>query len=158
MKKYIVVSICGLAVLVALLFIGKAIVGSMVKDFGQVCIRVEDGWTGKPIEGARVVIPESGIIVYTQDDGRTDVLSIEVINNSAIGNPKQTWGDATILIYHEDYIDYALFHFRVLPGEVRDPTLLIFPKDPSGNEPFTLVEAPDQGWVGQLMDIWREAE
>jgi hypothetical protein len=132
--------------------------GTAPLHFGHIEPMVKDGFTETPLEGAVIVIPETGQRFYTGADGRTASIRISIPFDSRFEKtlPKP-WGEVTLLVYLEGYIDYALFSVHVWENQARKgPVILLFPEVPgSASEPFVIVEGPHRMWVTGLLDKYR---
>ena len=125
---------------------------------GSLEVTVVDGFTEQPIEGARVVVPETGQSVLTNAQGKSGVLTAPIRRDENYEDilPK-SWGEITLLIYCQGYIDCAIFHVNIAQDKTRQgPTVLLFPLDADGsNQPFTLIESPNRQWVQELLRKYR---
>jgi len=120
---------------------------------------VVDGYSEMPLENATVVIPETGERYVTDENGKTPVIEVPILEDTHFSSIlKKPWGEITLLIYKEGYIEYALFHTQVWENQVRSgPKILLFPKDSEGsNEPFSLIEGPHRLWVNELVEKYRK--
>lgn len=122
---------------------------------------VVDGFTEDPIAGAQVVVPELNMYFPTGKDGMTAPIKVPVRADSNFEriNPK-TWGEITLIVYKENYIEYVLLNAQVSENEVRKgPMILLFPISVGGrNQPFALIESPHDEWVSDLVDKYRKDE
>lgn len=127
---------------------------------GSLIVTVVNGFTEQPIQGARVVIPEAGQSAVTNAQGKTGTLTAPINRDETYENilPK-SWGEITLLIYCEGYIDCAIFHVNIAQDKTRQgPKVLLFPLDADGsNQPFTLIESPDRRWVQELLTKYRSS-
>lgn len=127
---------------------------------GSIIVFVEDGSTKKPIQNACVAIPETAQSCYTDESGKTGPIRVPIIEDAGFTDilPKP-WGEITLLIYKEGYVDCAIFHVNIWENQMRNgPTVLLFPLSPDdSNQPFTLTEGPNRLWVRQLLDRYRPA-
>lgn len=122
------------------------------KAYGQMRVRVLDGFTDRPIEGASVTVPETGGRYHTCADGRTEAFSLPVIRDAEYDRllPSDE-GRATLLVTAEGYTPYLLLYARVKEGVCRELDVLLFPAD--GSLPvFTVIEAPDGSWCERLAE------
>lgn len=134
----------------------SAAVSLPLPETARLRVHVADGRDDAPIEGAAVVIPETGDCVYTDADGSTEIIYLPV-NTDAVyeGIYKKPWGEVSLLVYKQGYADYALFHLMIEPNALRDgPVVLLFPKE-AGKLPYSLTEGPAQEWVDGLLDKFR---
>ncbi|HZJ82778.1 MAG TPA: hypothetical protein VFD57_03105 [Clostridia bacterium] len=120
--------------------------------------QVVDGYTEQPIEGAMVVIPEIDGSYRTNEQGYTPNIPIPVTADEHFENihPK-TWGETTLIVYKEGYIEYVLFHINVWESQNRQgPKVLLFPqKSKQLDQPMSIVEGPHQLWVNSLVEKYR---
>jgi hypothetical protein len=125
---------------------------------GSIMVFVKDGFSEKPLPGAEVIIVEDGKSYSTDSEGKTPIISVPILQDPSYRSilPKP-WGEITLLIYKEGYIDCAIFHVNVMEKQTRHgPTVLLFPLDNDGtNQPFVLTEGPNPSWTKQLLDQYR---
>ena len=123
------------------------------QDTGSISIRVLDGWTEAPIAHARVVIPETGSVLETDDSGRTALISVPVVPDAHFQRIlPQDWGTVTVLVYAEGYYACALYHARVTADTARENLpVRLFPQDGTLDVPFSVIEAPDDDWVAEML-------
>jgi hypothetical protein len=132
---------------------------TQVAPTGSIIVYVKDGTTDEPLESARVAIPEMGQSFLTDRNGSTGTIRAPVREDAAFEDilPKP-WGEITLLVYKQGYIDCAIFHVNIWENQTRNgPTVLLFPTSPDeSNDPFTLTEGPNRLWVKQLLDKYRQ--
>lgn len=126
--------------------------------FGYIQPQVVDGFNEKPIEGARIVIPELNKKFITNAEGFTSSIKVPIIEDTHYKNicPKP-WGEVTLIVYKEGYMDYVLFHTHIWENQTRQgPKILLFPT-PSGerNQPMAIVESPHRLWTTELVEKYR---
>lgn len=125
---------------------------------GSIIVFVEDGSTKKPLRGACVSIPETGKNYFTDENGKTETIRAPIVEDTNYSNilPKP-WGEITLLVYKQGYVDCAIFHVNIYENQTRSgPTVLLFPVTPDvGDQPFTLTEGPNRLWVNELLDKYR---
>lgn len=129
-----------------------------VAPTGSIILFVEDGSTKKPIGYARVVIPEMGQAFTTDENGKTETIRVPIVEDAAFkGILPKPWGEITLLVYKEGYVECAIFHVNVWENQTRNgPTVLLFPVSPSeSTDPFTLTEGPNRLWVKELLDRYK---
>ena len=132
--------------------------GAEPKYFGYIQPKVVDGFSEEPLEGAVVVIPETGQKFITASDGLTAVIKVPIEEDvHYAGIAPKPWSEITLIVYKEDYIEYVLCHTHVWENQTRKgPAILLFPKvDGEENEPFSVVEGPHRLWVRDLVDKFR---
>ena len=128
--------------------------GCMPIDSGSLSVCVLDGWSEQPIEGARVVIPETGDVTDTDAAGKTELLTVPVLyDRHFAGILPQPWGTVTVLVYADGYYALALYGVQIQKDVCRsDITVRLFPGDGSmGDTPFQLVESHDSAWVSEML-------
>lgn len=126
--------------------------------FGYIQPQVVDGFSEEPIEGAMVVIPETGQKFVTSKDGLTAVIKIPIEEDEHFkGIAPKPWGEATVIVYKEGYIEYVLLNTHVWENQSRKgPKILLFPVvQGERNEPFAVVEGPHRIWVHDLVEKFR---
>lgn len=118
---------------------------------GAVRVRALDGYSGRPLEGACVTVPETGGRFTTDATGLTELMTLPVIKDSEYEEllPCPS-GRITLLVSADGYTPYLLLYARVREGETRTIDALLFPADGS-LDVFTVIEAPDESWCEQLM-------
>lgn len=123
---------------------------------GRMRVRVVDGMTDTPIEGAVVVLPETGGRYYTGADGLTEVITLPCLPDERHSALLETGeGRTTVIVYAEGYAPYLLLYARVLPGKEREtPTVYMFADD--GTLPvFEVIEAPPMEWAERVVERYR---
>lgn len=123
-------------------------------ETGGLSVCVVDGWEDRPIEGARVVIAETGAVCMTDAAGRTEKFTVPILRDRHFANIlPQEWGTVTVLVYADGYYACALYQVRVDEGRVReDLSVRLFPGDGTmDGMPFLLVESPDSEWTAELL-------
>lgn len=132
--------------------------GSNPRYYGFIQPQVVDGFSEEPIEGATVVIPEISQRFETAKDGCTAMIQVPIEEDQHFESiaPKP-WGEITIIVYKEEYIDYVLFNTHVWESQTRKgPKIMLFPKaEGDKNEPFAVVEGPHRIWVKELVEKFR---
>lgn len=131
---------------------------AFTRHYGYIQPQVLDGFTEEPIEGAVVVIPETGQQFITSDDGQTATIKIPVMEDQHFaGFAPKPWSEVTLIVYKEGYLEYVLFHTHVWENQTRKgPRILLFPKtEGQDDEPFSIVESPHRIWVKDLVDKFR---
>ena len=125
---------------------------------GSIIVFVEDGNTKKPLKNACVAIPETGSVFRTDENGKTNSIRVPIVEDSEYKDIlRKPWGEITLLVYQQGYVDCAIFHVSVWENQTRNgPTVLLFPiAAGESNQPFTLTEGPQRLWVDQLLDQFR---
>ena len=118
---------------------------------GRLTVRVLDGFTERPIEGARVTVPEAGVSLLTDACGETESMRVPVISDGEYDRllPSPS-GRATLIVTAPGYTPYLLLYARIAPESGRRIDALLFPADGS-MDVFPVIEAPDEGWCGELV-------
>lgn len=125
---------------------------------GSIKIEVVDGFTDLPVSGATVVIPEINKSFTTDQYGLTPLISVPVRADSRFDSMlPQDWGECSVLVYCEGYVDYALFHAHVNADRERDSIrIYLFEEGATGSSrPFSIIEGPDRQWVQKMLDKYR---
>ncbi|NLI59876.1 MAG: carboxypeptidase-like regulatory domain-containing protein [Clostridiales bacterium] len=126
--------------------------------FGYIQPQVVDGFSQEPIEGATVVIPEMNQTYITDEKGYTPNIRIRVSPDPHFQSihPK-TWGETTLIVYKDGYVEYVLLHLNVWEEQSRQgPKILLFPqKNKQLDQPMSIVEGPSQLWINSLVEKYR---
>jgi hypothetical protein len=129
--------------------------------FGSVEFVVVDGFSEEPLKQAKVVIIETGEIYYTDEFGKTPKVLVPIIRDRRYDKiiPKP-WGEISVIIYKEEYLEYALFYLQVFEGETREgiKILMFKQEDASSANPFSIIEGPNRLWVNELINIYQKVE
>lgn len=144
-----------LLIIIASFFACRAGEVSPSPAVGLMRVRVLDGYTDAPIEGAEVVIPETERRFLTDALGKTERIELPVMRDSEYDRllPRAD-GRATVIVLCPGYTPYLLLYARVTPGKEREPTVRLFPDD--GTLPvFTVIEAPPAEWAEALVEKYR---
>ena len=152
MKKLFVLIMCFL-----ILFTGCAKKDTSVTDKGTVSFTVIDGFSGLPLEGVRIVLPENNCELISNSEGKTDKAEISVVKNETYTVP-QEYGTFTVLGYKEGYNDYALFYAQIKKGAERNIKVYMFLKDTpmSSGTPLSTIESPDKDWVNEIVQKYKK--
>ena len=121
---------------------------------GEIVPEVLDGMSLAPIEGAEVVVVETGERYRTKASGKTQAIRVPVIEDAHFANIlKKPWGEITLIVHKDGYADYVLFHIQIWENQRREgPRILLFKADVQAKErPFTVVEGPQRLWVMELV-------
>ncbi len=120
----------------------------------KLTVCVVEGYTDTPIEGAKIVILETGKTYTTDANGNTEIIEVPVIRDSRFDKmmPKP-WGEVSLIVYKDGFLPYALFYLQVIGGETRKGVkILLFESSSTGNpEPFSIIEGPNRLWVDELV-------
>ena len=129
-----------------------------MRHYGFIQPQVVDGFSEEPIEGASVVIPETGQQFITGQDGMTAIIKVPIKEDVHFAeiSPKP-WSEITLIIYKEGYVEYVLFHTHVWEDQTRQgPRIMLFPQvEGEKHEPFSVVEGPHRLWVKELVEKYR---
>lgn len=152
MKKLI-----ALIILMTFLFSGCVTKEKDNGEFGQVSFVVVDGFSGLPIDDAKIVLPENDCILVSDENGKTEAVNIRVIKNDTYAI-SQDYGTFSVLGYKDGYNDYALFFAQIKNGQERIIKLYMFLKDTplSSGTPLATIESPDKEWVKEMVEKYRE--
>ncbi len=127
-------------------------------SFGYIRPQIVDGFSERPIEGARVVIPEINKAFITNSQGQTERIKVPIlVDEHFAGLHPKSWGEITLIVYKEGYNEYVLFHTHVWENQTREgPKILLFPKEEGrDSEPISIVEGPHRLWVESLVEKFR---
>lgn len=151
MKRIFVLLFCVLLVLS-----GCAEKETIISEKGKVSFTVIDGFSGLPLEGVRLVLPENNCEVISDYSGKTESVEVNVIKAENLTVP-QDYGIFSVLGYKEGYNDYALFFAQIKSGQERNIKVYMFMKDTpmSSGRPMATVESPDKQWVSELIEKYR---
>ncbi len=118
---------------------------------GLVRVRVRDAGTDAPIAGAQVIIPETGDVCFTDEQGMTPIMELPVLLDAHYNQlMEQEYGLITILVYCEGYVPYALYFAHVEPNRLRaGPNVWLFPGE---GAPFSIIEGPDEAWSQRFIE------
>lgn len=153
----------------ALLLVGALVLASMISpdavavfgsksDTASLTVSVVEGYTETPIDGASVVVVETGKVYQTAEDGMTAQIDVPVIRDSRFDSIMQKpWGEITLIVYKEGFVPYALFYLQVLGGQTREGVkILLFEEGQTESaEPFSIIEGPNRVWVDALVEMYR---
>lgn len=170
-KKHIIV-----AAVVSIVLLAAAVVlvtsisnpgSTSVFSFGRnsgnamLTVKVVEGYTESPIEGASVVIIGTGEVYKTNSEGLTDVIEVPMVRDTRFDSvlPKP-WGEVSMIIYKEGFVPYALFYLQVIENETREGVkILLFEKGiTDSSEPFSIIEGPNRLWVNELIKMYQPEE
>lgn len=121
-------------------------------------LTVIDGRDNTPLHNACVCIPEADAYFYTDNNGKTPVIEVPVIINENYNSiVKQKFGEITVLVYKEGYIDYILFNLTVKENETRQGIKIMLYKDEEGAPDYlSIVETPDSGWIKEIIKKYKK--
>lgn len=169
-KQVIVAAVVSLVLLAAAVILVTSLNGpsSMsVFSFGRnnghasLTVKVVEGYTESPIEGASVVIIETGEVYKTNTEGLTEVIEVPMVRDKRFDSvlPKP-WGEVSMIIYKEGFVPYALFYLQVIENETREGVkILLFEKGlTDSSEPFSIIEGPNRLWVNELIKMYQPEE
>jgi len=123
-------------------------------------VRVVDGMTDTPLDGAEVVIAETGNRYPTDMDGLTERIAVPFIPEAIADTKRAPWREVTVLVYRDGYYTAALYHVSLAAGEVREGlTVRLFADDASMDDrPFVLIEAPPTDWSRALIERFKPSD
>ncbi len=158
-NKVVVIAVIAASVLLAVGIWRHSASGSDPKpqDASSAALQIEvlDGLTSEPVSGAVIVIPEVGKNYQTDAAGKTEPIALpQAASGDASDRP---WAEASVLIYKDGYVPYALFHVNAASGETREgPRVYLFPESSVQNaQPFSVTEGPPREWVNELVEQHR---
>ncbi len=126
----------------------------VLPPYGDIIIKVQDGMTLKPIEGAEVIIVETDGHYTTDKQGKTPKIRVPIIEDKNFTDIlKKPWGEVTIIVAKPGYATYVLFYAQIWENETRQgPNVLLFEADENAAErPYIIVEGPQRIWVNELI-------
>ena len=126
---------------------------------GQVRFRVRDAVTGKPLTHAVVCVLEQGDTFYTDNNGNSPIIDVPVVPDNRYDQfVKKEFGEVTVLVRYEGYIDYILLNYIVRENHSRGITdIHIFPRTAEDDLDYmTIVETPDDAWIRQILDKYNK--
>lgn len=154
-NKWQTVTLLLLLVIAAVFLSGKM---NYHNETGHLCLNVRDAYTLQPIENAYIALPESGHSTLTDENG-TAVFNGIPINREIMHKqmPTPDYGTATILVYAENYLPFALFHAQVIPGKMRKgPNIYLFPNNTEeGLKVVSMIESPPDEYVQTLLEQYK---
>jgi hypothetical protein len=109
----------------------------------------------KPIEGAKVVIPEAKAVNTTDKKGKCE-LNIPFIEASNVAYPvNKGYGEITVLTYKEGYLSKAVIRAHISTNE-KTNTIAIKIKKSSKSSVECEVVKPTEEWVKAVLDSIKE--
>lgn len=126
----------------------------VLPPYGDIIIKVQDGMSLEPIEGAEVIIVETDGRYTTDEQGKTPKIRVPIIEDKNFTDIlKKPWGEVTIIVNKPGYATYVLFYAQIWENETRQgPNVLLFKADESAAErPYIIVEGPQRIWVNELI-------
>lgn len=125
-------------------------------DYGYLKITVIDLITREPIPDATVCVIESGQYYTTDKYGNTPTIQAPILINHNFDNVlKRPWGDISILVYKEGYVDYLVFYIMLEKDATRRLTITLYPYD-AGAEPYLLIESPNEEWAKEIIKKYKK--
>jgi len=121
---------------------------------GHISATVTDAATDLPIEGAVIVVAETGRTYSTDAEGRVADISVPLTGDPHFADilPK-TWSECTLIVYHEKYIPACVFGVQVTGSRREGPEILMFSASEAvADSPVTYMESPDKEWTRTLME------
>lgn len=158
-KKILISLIIILALLIsANLFSTAMLLFAKPVPTAKIRLNICDISDNKPVGGACVYIAETGKYFDTDNSGNTPVIEVPIMSDSRYDNIcKRSFGDITVLVYKDGYIDYALFNLNVRENEERlNLKIYMYKKGTSNQDHITIVETPDNHWIQSLIDKYRK--
>lgn len=157
LKEVIMKKIISMFILCTLLLFVGCKNNNEVQPCGEVNFTVVDGFSGMPIENAKIVIPEGNLTGITDSLGKCNINNVPIFYDERYPI-KQGYGTFSVLGYKEGYNDYALFFAHLKEGELRNIKIYMFTVDtPFGSgTPLSTIESPDNEWVAELLEKYRK--
>lgn len=128
-------------------------------DKSGLVVTVVDGLSGKPVMDATVCIPETGSYNKTDAMGKTAAIQVPLIRNQNFDTVhKRGWGEITLLVYKDGYIDFILFYTIIPADRVRyGPVVMLFEAYAADDGAIQhLVEGPPEEWIRELVEKYRK--
>lgn len=124
----------------------------------RIRLNISDISDNKPVRSACVYIAETGRYFDTDNAGYTPVIEVPIMPANHYDNIyKRSFGEITVIVYKEGYIDYALFNLNVRENEERLNLKIFMYKKGTSNQNFiSIVETPDNNWIQNLIDKYRK--
>lgn len=107
----------------------------------------------KPVEGAKIVIPESKVSVKTNKSGTAEV-SIPYDNNSINMPVKKGYGEITVLIYKEKYAPKAVIKKHINADKPNNISIKL--KNSSKCKCDYEVVSPDEKWMRDTINFYKQ--
>ena len=126
----------------------------VLPPYGDIIIKVQDGMSLEPIEGAEVIIVETDGRYTTDKQGKTQKIRVPIIEDKNFTDIlKKPWGEVTIIVTKPGYATYVLFYAQIWENETRQgPNVLLFKADERAAErPYIIIEGPQRIWVNELI-------
>ncbi|MDR3317980.1 MAG: hypothetical protein LBS99_00900, partial [Clostridiales bacterium] len=110
-----------------------------------------------PIHNATVCIPEINSYFYTDTEGKTVQIEAPILVNRSFDRIKpRDFGDITLLVYKDGYIDYIIFYV-MLTEAPREITITLYPsRSAEDNSYHTIIESPDSAWAAEVIDKYKK--
>ncbi len=114
-------------------------------NYAHISLYVIDAYTLRPLEGATIVLPESGITGESNARGTAFLSSIPIDTNSAFNRlTGAEYGEITMLIYAKGYLPCVWFKVHMYPSRIRSgPTIYMFPEGSEEVKVTVFTEAPE---------------
>lgn len=129
---------------------------SITTEQAYLKVTVLDINTRQPIKDATVCIPETNEYYLTDQFGRTPTISVPYIKNSQYDNiNERNWGDITVLVYKQGYVDYLVFYIMVQKDKTRHITITLAPYT-EGSYPYIIIESPDDQWAKDIIQKYKK--
>ena len=122
-------------------------------------ITVKEAVTNIPLENTTVCVIETGEYYNTNESGSTGAIKVPVLNNGNFDESlPRPWGEVTVFVYKDGYIDFILFYVMVYEGKTRNgPSITLYPTDdPENALAHSLIESPDNEWVNILIKKYKK--
>ena len=107
----------------------------------------------KPVEGAKIVIPESKVSVKTNKSGTAEV-SIPYDNNSINMPVKKVYGEITVLIYKDKYAPKAVIKKHISVDKPNNISIKL--KNSSKCKCDYEVVKPDEKWMRDTINFYKQ--
>lgn len=107
----------------------------------------------RPVEGAKIVIPESKVSVKTNKSGTAEV-SIPYDNNSINMPVKKVYGEITVLIYKDKYAPKAVIKKHISVDKPNNISIKL--KNSSKCKCDYEVVKPDEKWMRDTINFYKQ--
>lgn len=128
------------------------------RSYGHMHIRVVDAYTLMPIQGARVIIPDTGAQLTSDSTGSCVFTRIPIQKNRLHQRLLQRdKGECTIIALYAGYRPTVILNTQVEKNAMRNgPTIYMFPSELDDIAVAAIVESPEQEWIVRLVEKYTE--
>jgi len=124
---------------------------------GKIRLNISDCRTDMPVHNACIIILETNEIFYSDNNGNSPYISVPVNIDARFNSVEpKNYGEISILIYKEGYIDCFLLNIPVKPESISDNiSVLMQVKTPDSPAFVTVCESPDDEWIERIFEKYR---